>query len=109
MVQLSQTFGALADDNRLVVLTVLGDRGSATAGELAEPLGITVTGLLKHVAVLEGAGLVVSSKEGRVRRCRLGPERLDDAAHWLAGHQRRWERRVDRFERYLDDLTEGAP
>ena len=85
MVQYSpvdRTFAALADPTRRGVLERLG-RGSATITELAEPFGISLTGMKKHVRVLEEAGLVTTEKVGRARLCRLGPRRLDDVQEWI--------------------------
>ena len=85
MVQYSpvdRTFAALADPTRRGVLERLG-RGSATITELAEPFGISLTGMKKHVRVLEDAELVATEKVGRTRRCSLGPRRLDDVQEWI--------------------------
>jgi DNA-binding transcriptional ArsR family regulator len=113
---LDGVFRALSDATRRDVLARLGE-GPATIGQLAEPHGITLTGMTKHVRVLEDAGLVVTRKVGRTRQCRLGTERLDDALSWIATYQRLWERRLDGLDAYLtlqsgrDDAppTEGRP
>lgn len=97
---LDRAFAALSDSTRRGILARLGD-GPATIGELAEPFGMTLTGLKKHVQVLEDAGLVITAKVGRSRQCRLGTERLDDAMQWIAYYQRLWERRLDGLEAYF--------
>jgi DNA-binding transcriptional ArsR family regulator len=97
---LDRAFAALSDSTRRGILTRLGD-GPATIGELAEPFGMTLTGLAKHVQVLEDAGLVVTEKVGRSRQCRLGTERLDDAMAWISFYQRLWERRLDGLDAYF--------
>lgn len=97
---LDRTFAALSDSTRRDILTRLGE-GPATIGELAGPAGMTLTGLKKHVQVLEEAGLVTTEKVGRSRQCRLGSERLDDAMAWLTFYQRLWERRLDGLEAYF--------
>jgi DNA-binding transcriptional ArsR family regulator len=98
--QLDRAFAALSDPTRRGILTRLGS-GPATIGELAEPAGMTLTGLKKHVQVLEDAGLVTSEKVGRSREVRLGTERLDDAMQWITFYQRLWERRLDGLEVYF--------
>lgn len=97
---LDRTFAALADPTRRGVLTRLG-RGPASLGELAAPAGITVTGMAKHVRVLEDAGLVSTEKVGRTRTCRLGTERLDEAMAWIGSYQRMWARRLDGLQAYV--------
>jgi DNA-binding transcriptional ArsR family regulator len=97
---LDRTFAALADPTRRGVLTRLG-RGPASLGELAAPAGITVTGMAKHVRVLEEAGLVTTEKVGRTRTCRLGTERLDEAMAWIGFYQRMWARRLDGLQAYV--------
>jgi DNA-binding transcriptional ArsR family regulator len=97
---LDLAFAALADPTRRGILTRLGD-GPATIGELAEPFDMTLTGLKKHVQVLEEAGLVTTEKVGRSRQCRLGTERLDDAMAWISFYQRLWERRLDGLDAYF--------
>jgi DNA-binding transcriptional ArsR family regulator len=97
---LDQAFAALADPTRREVLTRLGE-GKATVSELAEPAGITITGMAKHLRVLEDAGLVVTEKVGRTRYCRLGTEKLDDAMAWITFYQRLWDRRLDGLDAYF--------
>ncbi|NPD04879.1 metalloregulator ArsR/SmtB family transcription factor [Nocardioides sp. zg-1308] len=97
---LDRTFAALADPTRRTMLERLG-RGSATVSELAEPLGISLTGVKKHLHVLEEAGLVSTEKVGRSRHCRLGTERLDDAMAWIGFYQRLWERRLDGLDTWF--------
>ncbi|MFF1635126.1 ArsR/SmtB family transcription factor [Leifsonia sp. NPDC058248] len=104
--ELDRAFAALSDSTRRSILQRLGD-GPATIGELAEPFGMTLTGLKKHVQVLETAGLVVTEKVGRSRTCRLGDGTLDDALGWITFYQRLWERRLDGLDAYFT-LERGA-
>jgi DNA-binding transcriptional ArsR family regulator len=97
---LDRVFSSLADPTRRSILVRLGS-GPATVGELAEPAGMTLTGMKKHIQVLEDAGLVETAKVGRTRQCRLGSERLDQAKDWIAFYQRLWERRLDGLDAYL--------
>jgi DNA-binding transcriptional ArsR family regulator len=97
---LDRTFSALSDPTRRAVLERLG-RGPATIGELAGPSGMSLTGLGKHVRVLEAAGLVTTKKVGRTRECRLGPGQLEDANQWIERYRQLWERRLDGIEDYL--------
>jgi len=103
---LDRAFAALADETRRGILTRLGD-GPASITALAEPAGMTLTGIRKHVDVFEVAGLVTTEKVGRVRRVQLGTERLDDAMAWISFYQRLWERRLDGLEVYFT-LRNGA-
>lgn len=98
---LDNAFAALADPTRRAILERLGG-GEATIGELAEPAGMSLTGLKKHVRVLEEAGLVSTEKRGRSRHCRLGPSRLEDVEHWLEQYRRGWEQRLDRVEELIE-------
>jgi DNA-binding transcriptional ArsR family regulator len=104
---LDRTLSALADPTRRGILERLG-RGSATITELAEPFGITLTGCKKHVHLLEEAGLVTTEKVGRVRRCSLGPRRLEDVEAWMGMYRRMLDERLDRFEALLQ-ATKGDP
>jgi DNA-binding transcriptional ArsR family regulator len=97
---LDRTFSALSDPTRRDILDRLG-RGPASISELAKPFGITLTGLKKHIQVLEDAQLVTTAKIGRTRQCRLGPEQLQDAAQWIHTYRRQWERRLDGLEAFL--------
>jgi DNA-binding transcriptional ArsR family regulator len=103
---LDRTFSALSDPTRRAILERLG-RGPATISELARPFGISLPGLMKHVRILEQADLVTTAKHGRTRQCRLGPERLEDAATWIELYRGRWERRLDRLEDYLEKRKGG--
>jgi DNA-binding transcriptional ArsR family regulator len=98
---LDRTFSALSDPTRREILERL-ERGPATISELAHPIGMSLPGLMKHVRVLEEADLVTTERHGRTRECRLGTDRLRDATRWIETHRRRWERRLDRLEGYLD-------
>lgn len=101
--ELDQAFGALADPTRRAILERLGE-GSATISELAEPFEMSLTGMKKHVRVLEEAELVTTEKIGRARRCSLGPKRLDQAQQWMEGHRRMVEARLDRLGELLEEL-----
>jgi DNA-binding transcriptional ArsR family regulator len=105
--QIDRTFAALADPTRRGVLEHLG-RGSATITELADPFGISLTGMKKHVRVLEDAELVTTEKVGRARRCAIGPRRLEDVQDWMDGYRRMLEERLDRFGELLE-RTKGVP
>ena len=98
---LDVAFGAIADPVRRGILERLG-RGEASISELAAAFGMTLTGMKKHVAVLESAGLVATEKVGRVRMCRPGPRRLDEASAWLDEYRRMLEGRFDRLEAFLE-------
>jgi len=98
---LDRTFFALSDPTRRSILARLGG-GPATIGELAEPFGLTLNGVKKHVGILEEVELVVTAKVGRARECRLGPAQLQDASGWIDGYRRAWERRLDRFGAYVE-------
>ncbi len=104
--QLSTTFAALADPTRRAVLERLG-RGDASITELAEPFGISLTGMKKHVRVLEEAELVTTEKVGRARLCTAGPRRLEDVQEWMETYRRMLDERLDRFGELLE-RTKGA-
>jgi DNA-binding transcriptional ArsR family regulator len=103
--QLNNTFGALADPTRRGILERLG-RSEAGITELAEAFDITLTGMKKHVGVLEAAGLVTTEKVGRVRRCRLGPRRLDAETAWIEDYRRMLEGRLNRLGEFLERTKE---
>ncbi len=104
---IDRTFSALADPTRREILERLGRGGGATITELADPYGMSLTGMKKHVGLLEGAGLVVTEKVGRARVCRLGPRRLDEIEQWLDEYRRMLDQRLDRFGELLE-RTKGA-
>ena len=99
--QLDRTFAALSDPTRRGILERLGS-GRATISELAEPFGISLTGLKKHVQVLEDAGLVRSEKIGRTRWCSPGPQELDEVQRWIVGYRLMLEERLDRLGELLE-------
>jgi DNA-binding transcriptional ArsR family regulator len=96
-----RTFAALADPTRRAVLERLG-QGSATITELARPFGMSLTGMKKHVHVLEEAQLVATVKVGRTRLCHLGPRRLDDVRDWVEIYRQMVNEQLDRFGDLLD-------
>jgi DNA-binding transcriptional ArsR family regulator len=101
-----RTLAALADPTRRGVLERLGRQGSASVSELAEPAGMSLTGMKKHLGVLEDAGLVSTEKVGRTRHCRLGPKRLEDLQGWMDSYRLTLEERFDRLEEMLEQ-TKG--
>jgi DNA-binding transcriptional ArsR family regulator len=105
--QIDRTLAALADPTRRRVLERLG-RDSATITELAGPFGISLTGMKKHIRVLEDAELVITEKVGRSRRCRPGPRRLEDVQEWTETYRRMLDERLDRFGELLE-RTKGVP
>jgi DNA-binding transcriptional ArsR family regulator len=104
--RLDSTFGALSDATRRGVLQQLG-RGDASISELAATFRITVTGMKKHVKVLEDASLVTTEKRGRIRACRLSPYGLEGILNWLASYHRMLEARLDRLGEFLERTGEG--
>ena len=101
--RLDTSFAALSDTTRRGVLEQLG-RADASITDLAEKFRMTLTGMKKHVAVLEEAGLVSTEKVGRVRTCRLGPRRLEEETTWLERYRRLWDARFDELEKVVDEL-----
>ena len=101
--RLDASFGALADSTRRGVLEKLG-RSDASITELAEKFRMTLTGMKKHVQVLEHAGLVSTEKVGRVRNCRLGPRRLAEETGWIEAHRRLWASRFDELDGIVEEL-----
>ena len=97
------SFAALSDPTRRGVLEQLG-RTDASISDLAEKFHMTLTGMKKHVGVLEQAGLVTTRKVGRVRTCRLGNRGLDKEAAWLEQHRRLWAARFDDLDKVVDEL-----
>src|SRR3954452_23910858 len=98
---IDRTLAALADPTRRDVLERLG-RGTATITELAEPYGISLTGMKKHVRVLEDAGLVATEKGGRTPRSPIAPRRPEHVSEWTGGYRQMLAERLDRFGELLE-------
>jgi DNA-binding transcriptional ArsR family regulator len=94
-------FAAVADPTRRGILERLG-QGETSISDLAATFGMTLTGIKKHVQVLEGAGLVTTKKVGRVRHCRVGPRRLEDEATWIGMYQEMLGAQVNRLGEFLE-------
>ncbi|HEY5957185.1 MAG TPA: metalloregulator ArsR/SmtB family transcription factor [Polyangiaceae bacterium] len=101
--RLDASFAALSDATRRGVLEQLG-RSDASITELAEKFHMTLTGMKKHVGVLEQAGLVATEKVGRVRTCRLGPRRLEAESAWLERYRMLWAARFDELDQVVEAL-----
>lgn len=100
--QLSNVFGALGDPTRLAVVERLAS-GPASVSELSEPFQMAGPSFLKHLKVLEEAGIVESEKTGRVRTVRLAPDALAWVEQWVRQHRRTWERRLDDLGTFLKE------
>ena len=108
MVQYTQTrfdasFAALSDATRRGVLEQLG-RADASITNLAEKFRMTLTGMKKHVGVLERAGLVTTEKVGRVRTCKIGPRRLEEETAWIERYRQLWDARFDELDKVVEEL-----
>jgi DNA-binding transcriptional ArsR family regulator len=103
--QLDASFAALSDATRRGVLDRLG-RTDASITELADKFHMTLTGMKKHVGVLEQAGLVSTEKVGRVRMCRLGPRRLEEETAWIERYRELWAARFDALDTVIDELKQ---
>lgn len=101
--RLDASFAALSDATRRGVLEQLG-RSDASVTTLAARFDMTLTGMKKHIGVLEQAGLVTTEKVGRVRTCRLGPRRLEEETAWIARYQQLWAARFDELDRVIEEL-----
>jgi DNA-binding transcriptional ArsR family regulator len=101
--RLDASFAALSDPTRRGVLELLG-RGDASITDLAGQFRMTLAGMMKHVGVLEDAGLVTTEKVGRVRTCRLGVRRLDEEMSWMEDYRKRWDERFAALDQVLDEL-----
>lgn len=102
--RLDASFAALSDATRRGILEQLG-RADASITELAVKFDMTLTGMKKHVAVLEEAGLVATEKVGRVRTCKLGPRRLEQETEWIDRYHRLWDERFDELDKLVEELT----
>jgi len=101
--RLDASFAVLSDATRRGVLEQLG-RSDASITDLAEKFRMTLTGMKKHVGVLEEAGLVTTKKVGRVRTCQLGPRRLEEETAWLERYRQRWDARFDELDKVVNEL-----
>lgn len=101
--RLDESFAALADGTRRGVLEQLG-RAELSITDLADKFDMTLTGMRKHVGVLEDAGLVVTEKVGRVRVCRVGARRLDEVAAWIDSYHRLWDGRFRELDTVVEEL-----
>jgi DNA-binding transcriptional ArsR family regulator len=98
---IDRTFSALSDPTRREILERLS-AGPASISELAQPFGISLPGVMKHVRILEEANLVTTEKNGRSRQCHLGPERMDDVTRWIERYRSQWQSRLDRLEAIIE-------
>ena len=103
--RLDATFGALADPTRRAILARLAKR-ELTVGELAAPFEMSLPAVSKHLRVLERAGLLRQRKDGRIRRCRLEPKAMKNAAEWIEHYRRFWEQQFDALARFLKEKEE---
>ena len=101
--RLDASFAALSDATRRGVLEQLG-RADASITDLAEKFHMTLTGMKKHVGVLEQAGLVTTEKVGRVRTCKLGPRRLEEETAWIERYRQLWDSRFDELDKVVEEL-----
>ena len=101
--RLDASFAALSDATRRGVLLQLG-RSDASITDLAEKFDMTLTGMKKHVGILERAGLVTTEKVGRVRNCKLGMHRFEEGAAWLERYRQVWNARFDELDRIVEEL-----
>ena len=101
--RLDASFAALSDATRRGVLEQLG-RADASITDLAEKFHMTLTGMKKHVGVLEQAGLVTTEKVGRVRTCKLGARRLEEETVWIERHRQLWDSRFDALDQVVEEL-----
>ena len=101
--RLDASFAALSDATRRGVLELLG-RSDASITDLAEKFDMTLTGMKKHVGILERAGLVTTEKVGRVRTCRLGMRRFEEETAWLERYHQVWNARFDELDRVVEEL-----
>jgi DNA-binding transcriptional ArsR family regulator len=101
--RLDASFAALSDATRRGVLEQLG-RADASITDLAEKFHMTLTGMKKHIGVLEQAGLVTTEKVGRVRTCKLGARRLEEETVWIERHRQLWDSRFDELDMVVDEL-----
>ncbi|HYP70892.1 MAG TPA: metalloregulator ArsR/SmtB family transcription factor [Variovorax sp.] len=107
-IDLDRVFAALADHTRRDILMALGE-GEQSVSQLAQPHGMSLPGFMKHLRVLEEAGLIARAKEGRVVRCELSAQPLQEAAVWLSRYEKFWTERFDALGRFLYHQKELSP
>lgn len=103
---LDATFAALADPTRRSIVARLGEADPAqgvSVGELAEPFDMSAPAISKHLRVLERAGMLTQQRDGRVRRCRLDPKPINEAARWIEHHRAFWNNQLDALANFLED------
>ena len=105
---LSLIFQALSDPTRRAMLAGL-NTGAMAVSALAQPTGLALPTVMRHLTVLEEAGLIATEKTGRTRMCRARPETLSATMRWLEEQRAEWEARTDRLETYLETLQKGLP
>lgn len=105
---LSLIFQALSDPTRRAILSRLAGKAQPVT-EIAQPTGLALPTVLRHLSVLEGAGLIRTEKTGRTRYCHAEPETLAAVDGWLAGQRKIWDARFDRLEAYATTLTKANP
>ena len=101
--RLNASFAALSDATRRGVLEQLGP-SDASITDLAEKFHMTLTGMKKHVGVLEQAGLITTEKVGRVRTCKIGPRRLEEETAWIERYRQLWDARFDQLDKVVEEL-----
>lgn len=106
--RLDRTFAALADPTRRAIMNTLAG-GPRTVGALAQPMPISLVAVSKHIGVLERAGLVSRTRQGRSHVCRLHPGALREASSWLESHQQFWTTQLDALVSFVDSGEAGAP
>ena len=100
--RLDASFAALSDATRRGVLEQLG-RAEASITDLADKFNMTLTGMKKHVGILEQAGLVTTEKVGRVRTCKIGPRRLEEETAWIERYRQLWASRFDELDKVIEE------
>lgn len=105
--RLSQVFAALANKTRRDILARLAE-GEATVNELAEPFGMTLPAISKHIKVLERAGLIVKGQKAQYRPCTLEVAPLEEVSRWTEQYRHIWEERFDRMKDYIDQLSNNT-
>ena len=104
--QLDGTFGALADSTRRAILARLGTEGDMPVSALAEPFDMSLPAVMKHLGVLERAGLIARTKTGRSVQCRLVPDSMQDAMDWLSRYEAFWTQQLDALAAFVERVSD---